>query len=276
MADHISYLRVSTDKQGITGLGMHAQRDAVGRYVQSRGHIVAPGRNRGKAVMGMRIGKDLLYESHVSTEPAILKSVGAKVQIGALAILISAIPGLAADTVEWGQPVNGLRLSISIQPYSGNPAIQVTLENVGDQFLLVPIGALAGNSHPMLLKMYVTTPDGKAHSVLGGFGLAGGSEPLIIYLRSQESFTVQRSISSYYLLDDVPADLQAWPGLAFLLGPEKLETLILRRCQLWVELEQESTECMLPKGRFDQSFEKQAPVPCWHGKVATNILRFPN
>ena len=209
-------------------------------------------------------------------EPAILKSVTAKVQIAALAILISAIPGLAADIVEWGQPVNGLRLSISIEPYPGNPAFQVTLENVGDQFLLVPIGALAGNSHPMLLKMYARTPDGKTHSVLGGFGLAGGSEPLIIYLRSQEHFTVQRSISSFFLLDDVPADLQAGPGLAFLLGPEKLETLMLRPCQLWVELEHESAECVVPNFQFNQRSDEQVPVSCWKGRVASNILRLPN
>jgi hypothetical protein len=210
-----------------------------------------------------------------------LKAVMAKVQIGALATLISAIPGLAADTLEWGQPVSGLRLSISIQPsdpsaYPANPAFQVTLENVSDQFLLVPIGALAGNSHPMLLKMYATTSDGKTHSVLGGFGLAGGGEPLIISLQPQGRFTVQRSISSFFLLDDVPADLQTWPGLAFLLGPEKLETLMLRPCQLWVELEHESAECVVPNFQFNQRSDEQVPVPCWHGKVATNILRFPN
>ena len=36
MLDFVSYMRVSTDKQGITGLGMDAQREAVGRYVQNR------------------------------------------------------------------------------------------------------------------------------------------------------------------------------------------------------------------------------------------------
>lgn len=41
MADFVDYLRVSTDKQGITGLGMQAQREAVSRYVQNRGQIIA-------------------------------------------------------------------------------------------------------------------------------------------------------------------------------------------------------------------------------------------
>ena len=41
MQIYIVYLRVSTDKQGITGLGMEAQREAVCLYVQNRGHILA-------------------------------------------------------------------------------------------------------------------------------------------------------------------------------------------------------------------------------------------
>jgi DNA invertase Pin-like site-specific DNA recombinase len=41
MIDFISYLRVSTDKQGFTGLGMDAQREAVARYVGARGQLLA-------------------------------------------------------------------------------------------------------------------------------------------------------------------------------------------------------------------------------------------
>ena len=33
----ISLLRVSTDKQGISGLGLEAQRDHVGRYIEGVG-----------------------------------------------------------------------------------------------------------------------------------------------------------------------------------------------------------------------------------------------
>ena len=36
MADFVTYYRVSTDKQGIKGLGMDAQREAVTRFIGGR------------------------------------------------------------------------------------------------------------------------------------------------------------------------------------------------------------------------------------------------
>jgi Resolvase, N terminal domain/RepB DNA-primase from phage plasmid/Recombinase len=41
MTDYVAYFRVSTDKQGITGLGMDAQRESVTRFVSGRGRLVA-------------------------------------------------------------------------------------------------------------------------------------------------------------------------------------------------------------------------------------------
>ena len=78
--------------------------------------------------------------------------------------------------------------------------------------------------------------------------IAGYVEPWNISLRPQESYTVGTSISSYYVID----------------GAEKLESCILRPCQLWVEIDQPSGECMVPS--------KLKPVPCWHGKVASNTF----
>jgi DNA invertase Pin-like site-specific DNA recombinase len=41
VANFVAYYRVSTDKQGITGLGMDAQRDAVTRFLATRGQLAA-------------------------------------------------------------------------------------------------------------------------------------------------------------------------------------------------------------------------------------------
>lgn len=41
MSEFVAYYRVSTDKQGMTGLGMEAQREDVTRFLATRGQIVA-------------------------------------------------------------------------------------------------------------------------------------------------------------------------------------------------------------------------------------------
>ena len=41
MTRYVAYYRVSTDKQGKSGLGLDAQRQAVGSFVAGRGEIVA-------------------------------------------------------------------------------------------------------------------------------------------------------------------------------------------------------------------------------------------
>jgi DNA invertase Pin-like site-specific DNA recombinase len=41
MAEYVAYYRVSTDKQGIKGLGMDAQREAVARFMAGKGELAA-------------------------------------------------------------------------------------------------------------------------------------------------------------------------------------------------------------------------------------------
>lgn len=41
MAEYVAYYRVSTDKQGIKGLGMDAQREAVTRFMAGKGELAA-------------------------------------------------------------------------------------------------------------------------------------------------------------------------------------------------------------------------------------------
>src|SRR5690348_11641778 len=41
MANYIAYYRVPTDKQGIRGLGMEAQQEAVRRFLAGKGEVIA-------------------------------------------------------------------------------------------------------------------------------------------------------------------------------------------------------------------------------------------
>jgi hypothetical protein len=167
----------------------------------------------------------------------------------ACAIAFTALSGLAG-----GQPVNGLGMSVSIDDIRTGRKIVVKLENTGEKDLLVPIGVAVGKAHPVLLKLYVKTAAGPTRRViytaLGA--IAGYAEPWNIPLRPGESHTVRTPINSYYVLD----------------GSEKLATFILRPCQLWVGLDHQDVEC--------PAANKLRPVPCWHGKLVSNLLQLPN
>lgn len=41
MTDYVGYFRVSTDRQGRSGLGLEAQREAVTRFIEGRGELLA-------------------------------------------------------------------------------------------------------------------------------------------------------------------------------------------------------------------------------------------
>jgi DNA invertase Pin-like site-specific DNA recombinase len=41
VADFVAYYRVSTDRQGVSGLGLGAQRQAVQRHIAQTGQLVA-------------------------------------------------------------------------------------------------------------------------------------------------------------------------------------------------------------------------------------------
>jgi hypothetical protein len=172
-----------------------------------------------------------------------------------MAVLLLAVrPGVATDPVKWGPADHGLRIAVSLGEKSRD--IRVTLENVGDKDILIPLGAIVGNPHPILLKVFVKRADtGTSPRVIyTGLGAVGGAvEPLTMGLRARETYTVSTPLDSYYVLD----------------GSEKLSRFIKRRCQLWVELDVRKDQC--PNPTTLDSLRRT--LPCWYGKVASNVLQ---
>jgi hypothetical protein len=166
------------------------------------------------------------------------------------ALLVTVLPAVAADAIQWGQPSNGLRMSVAL----ANREVQVTLQNTGGRDLLIPLGMTVRKPHPTLLKVFVKTPDGAMPRVIyTGIGhVAGYAEVMTIGLRASESYTVSTPVDLYHVLD----------------GSEKLASFIRRRCQFWVELEVTESQCPNP-ATLDSLRRK---LPCWHGKAVSNVL----
>ena len=57
MKSAVAYYRVSTQRQGRSGLGLEAQRTAVARFAESRGHHAPRGVHRGRNRQGRRCAR---------------------------------------------------------------------------------------------------------------------------------------------------------------------------------------------------------------------------
>src|ERR1035441_8271592 len=73
--------------------------------------------------------------------------------VAAVAVLIVAQPAVAGDALQWGSTVNGLKMSVALSIDSiKNGDIRVTLQNLGDKDILIPLGMIVGKPQPTLLK----------------------------------------------------------------------------------------------------------------------------
>ena len=164
------------------------------------------------------------------------------------------LPGVAA--ADWGSTLDGVRMGIAIG--SGpNSEIRITVQNVDDKPLLLSFGALIGPALYDFQFRVVVNVQGKDRRVIytGAGGIvAGRVDPMVVPLVPSASYTVRIPLALFYVLD----------------GSEKLETFISRRCQMRVELDVQNPTCPL------YGYPNPNMIPCWQGKVVSNVLRLPN
>jgi hypothetical protein len=53
-------------------------------------------------------------------------------------------------------------------------------------------------------------------------------------------------------------------------GSEKLERFVSKRCQIRIELDVQNPTCPL------YGYPNPNMIPCWQGKVVSNVLQLPN
>jgi hypothetical protein len=171
--------------------------------------------------------------------------------VSILFVIVSTV--VAAEPGRWGPAVSGVRLGIGITGHQ----IWIAAQNVGDAPLLLPFGALIGSRfYNFRFQIILVAPDGAEHRLIdtGSPGIVGGRlDPLAVPLLPGAGYTVEVPLSRFSVLE----------------SPEKLEALVLKGCRLRVELDVHHPTCPL------YGYPNPNMIPCWEGKLTSNILRFP-
>ena len=171
-------------------------------------------------------------------------------------LVVTVFSVAAADPVAWGPTMSGLRMSISVLPDDGGIGrqLQVTIQNVGGNDLLVPLGII-NNTKACAdkLKFVLTMADGKHPRVIftGMPGVISGRlDALVVPLLSGASYTFRMPMDKYYVLD----------------GSEKLAVFCSRFCQIQVEMKTKNVVCP-PYG-----YPNPNMLTCWQDTLPSNAI----
>jgi hypothetical protein len=171
------------------------------------------------------------------------------------ATLLCVFAAVAADSVKWGPPDNGLRMSVSLGGKAMNREIRVNFGNITEKDIFIPLGMIYGGPHPTLVRVMVKAANGdKPQVVYTGVGAVSGVvEAMTMGVRAGETYTMVLPVDMYYLLE----------------GSGGLATFVKHPCQLWVELEITERECPNPVV-LDPL---RRTLSCWRGTVVSNVLQ---
>ena len=127
----------------------------------------------------------------------------------------------AIGSVDWGVPVEGLQMSISVVD-SHNldvPEFQVALRNAGTKDVTLNLGLMLANGNvqlPQNISLNVTDASGKTHK-LKFFdrrypGVAGRVDDYVVPLRAGSSYTLKLSLDQFWSPDTKEFQLKFFPG----------------------------------------------------------------
>jgi hypothetical protein len=189
--------------------------------------------------------------------PAPVSNRVMKQALAASALLWIALPVGAGETSEWGQTVDGLRMSVAILSESRvDPQVRVTVNYLGRYPLLVPLGFATGDRiSGYRLRLFVAAADGQHSFTLDDDRpLRGRFDPIVVPLVPHASYTLEL------------------PAADWRSAMTPLPALLQQRAHLWVEW-----DCVHFQGTAPScplyGYPNPNVFPCWEGKLVSNRLR---
>ncbi len=184
----------------------------------------------------------------------------------AAALIVCVLSCPAAETTEWGQTLDGLRLSVATVAHSGGAVqIRVTVNYVGEKPLLLPFAFISGeviSRHR--LRLIVSAADGEHTFGLDDptIPLRGRFDPVVIPMLCRASYVLESPIAEWCR------------GRT---NPKELEALIQGKGQLWVELDCKYilSTAIPPLACPLYGYPNPNAITCWQGKLTSNRLRLP-
>lgn len=197
--------------------------------------------------------------------PAPVSNRVMKQALAVSALLWIALPVGAAETSEWGQTVDGLRMSVAILSERGvDLQVRVTVNYLGRSPVLLPFGFATGDGisrhRP---KLFVAAADGQHSFTLDdGRPIRGRFDPIVIPIVPHASYTLELPAAEWRA---------NWsPGLSAM---TPLPTLLQQSVQLWAEWDCVHFEGTAPSCPL-YGYPNPNVFPCWEGKLVSNTLRF--
>jgi hypothetical protein len=182
------------------------------------------------------------------------------------ALVVCSLACAIAQTNEWGETIDGLRLSLAVVSADGGDVqIRVTVNYEGEKPLLLPFAFITGERVSRhRLKLLISAADGEHTFSLDDptIAIRGRFDPLVVPMVSHSSFVLE-------------LPLAAWTRGRT--NREELESVIHRNGLLWAELDCKylGSTALPPLACPLYGYPNPNVITCWQGKLTSNKLRLP-
>ena len=127
-------------------------------------------------------------------------------------------PSSRADNLQWGQPSDGLQMSLSPTDANGSN-LQVAFRNVGDHDITLNLGSMMANGKVQLPDdVHINFTDAQGRSRVFKFadkkhsGVAGRLDDYVVPLRAGSMYTFKLGLDEFWCPETIEFEIPLLPG----------------------------------------------------------------